>query len=208
MMIILATIVCALGCIALLVAELREWSVARAVAKAIASLGFLSVGVLAAGSDPYARWIVIGLALGVIGDIALLGHDKRSFLLGLSAFLVGHIAYIVAIAQLAPLRTWLGAVGVFVAPPIAVGGITLAYLWTRLGRLRVPVIAYVVAIITMVIGAVATRHTPLVIGAVLFFASDLSVARERFVGSTFANKAWGLPCYYAGQLLIAWSLMA
>ena len=23
---------------------------------------------------------------------------------------------------------------------------------------------------------------------------------------TFANRAWGLPCYYAGQLLIAWSL--
>ena len=47
----------------------------------------------------------------------------------------------------------------------------------------------------------------LAIGAVLFFISDLAVARGRFVADTFTNKAWGLPTYFGGQLLIAWSVL-
>ena len=46
----------------------------------------------------------------------------------------------------------------------------------------------------------------LLAGAALFFVSDLAVARDKFVGASFLNRAWGLPAYYAGQLLIAWSL--
>ena len=44
-------------------------------------------------------------------------------------------------------------------------------------------------------------------GARLFFVSDLTVARDRFVARASANKAWGLPAYFSGQLLIAWSLL-
>ena len=65
----------------------------------------------------------------------------------------------------------------------------------------------------MVVGAFAVMHTLprananwLASGAVLFFVSDLAVARDKFVGASFVNRAWGLPAYYAGQLLIAWSL--
>ena len=45
-------------------------------------------------------------------------------------------------------------------------------------------------------------------GACLFFASDLAVARDRFVARDFTNKLWGLPAYYIGQLLIAWAIAA
>jgi uncharacterized membrane protein YhhN len=79
-------------------------------------------------------------------------------------------------------------------------------MWPRLGSLRVPVIGYVVVIVAMVIGALAIGRGRLVVGALLFFASDLAVARDKFIAKTFANKAWGLPAYYAGQLAIAWSL--
>jgi uncharacterized membrane protein YhhN len=40
-------------------------------------------------------------------------------------------------------------------------------------------------------------------GAVLFYLSDLAVARDRLVVKRFASRAWGLPAYYAGQLLLA-----
>jgi hypothetical protein len=40
---------------------------------------------------------------------------------------------------------------------------------------------------------------------VAFAASDVSVARDRFVREDFLNRAWGLPLYYGGQLLIALS---
>ena len=45
------------------------------------------------------------------------------------------------------------------------------------------------------------------LAAVAFFCSDLSVARDRFVAPGFANRAWGLPLYYAAQLAFAWSVL-
>jgi hypothetical protein len=41
------------------------------------------------------------------------------------------------------------------------------------------------------------------LGAVMFYASDLSVARDRFVKRGFLNRVWGLPLYYAAQLVLA-----
>jgi uncharacterized membrane protein YhhN len=41
------------------------------------------------------------------------------------------------------------------------------------------------------------------VGALLFYLSDLAVARHRFVHPAFVNRAIGLPLYYVGQLLIA-----
>jgi uncharacterized membrane protein YhhN len=43
-------------------------------------------------------------------------------------------------------------------------------------------------------------------GALLFAASDLAVARDRFVRPALRNKLWGLPAYFAAQLLLAASL--
>jgi uncharacterized membrane protein YhhN len=211
---IAATIISALACCVLIAAEHRHWRRVRIVAKTIASLAFVTVGVLAAWStwDAYERWIVVGLVLGAAGDVALLGKSSRAFLLGLGAFLLGHIAYIVAFAELAPPSTWPDIRAIV---PLVVGGTALRLLWPRLGEMRVPVIAYVLAIVTMMAAAIAAarvtavpelNRTLLVTGAALFFVSDLAVARDKFVGASFINRAWGLPAYYAGQLLIAWSL--
>ncbi len=52
------------------------------------------------------------------------------------------------------------------------------------------------------------RAVLLAAGALCFFASDGAVARQRFSHESFWNKAWGLPLYFAGQLLIAWSAAA
>jgi hypothetical protein len=34
-------------------------------------------------------------------------------------------------------------------------------------------------------------------------ASDITVARQRFVAAAFANRAVGLPMYYTAQVLLA-----
>ena len=61
--------------------------------------------------------------------------------------------------------------------------------------------------VAFAIGAVADQG-PLWIGlgAVGFAASDLSVARDRFVRAQFVNAAWGLPAYYLSQLALAFSI--
>ena len=67
--------------------------------------------------------------------------------------------------------------------------------------------AYVAVISAMVASATgafgAAGGAALLAGALGFFASDLAVARQRFVAKSFTNKLWGLPLYYASQLLLA-----
>ena len=76
--------------------------------------------------------------------------------------------------------------------------------------MKVPVLAYVVVITMMVICAAGTVNAPggavRVLGAVAFYLSDLGVARERFVTPGLANRLFGLPLYYGGQVLLALSI--
>jgi len=41
---------------------------------------------------------------------------------------------------------------------------------------------------------------------VSFYISDLFVARDRFFKTEFSNRLLGLPLYYAGQFLLAFSV--
>lgn len=215
-MMLVATLACACACCALVVAEYRHAKIARAVAKPIASLAFIAVGYAAShAGTSFERHILLGLVLGAAGDVALLGSSNRAFIAGLLAFLLGHLAYAIACLHVVDPSATLRLAGVYTAAPAVVGLGALVWLWPRLGKLRVPVIFYVATIIAMVIAAIAVARSDfmparnrelLLAGAVLFFASDLAVARDKFVEKSFTNRAWGLPAYYAGQLLIAWSL--
>ena len=216
------TTLCALACGVLVVGEYRDADRVRYAAKPLASLAFILVGVCAATRGEIHEFemaVLAGLVLGAIGDVALL--SAHGFLAGLGSFLLGHLAYAVAVGSYLPPRTWPHEAGAYGVIPIVVGLGVLAWLWPKLGSLRVPVIAYVAVILAMVIAAIALvrsdspavagmdlhRRELFAAGAVLFFASDLAVARDKFVAKGFVNRAWGLPVYYAGQLLIAWSLV-
>jgi uncharacterized membrane protein YhhN len=212
---IAATYACAIACAVLVAAEYLGARKLRALAKLAASAAFLVVAARTSGGHAFAAWMLAGLAFGAAGDLFLLGHGRRMFLAGLVAFLLGHLAYVAGLAQLLPPGQWPAAAGIYAAVPIAGGLVALAWLWPRLGAMRLPVIIYIGAIAAMVVGAVAVyragalpdpQRARLLAGASLFFVSDLAVARERFVARGFVNRLWGLPAYYAGQLLIAWSI--
>jgi uncharacterized membrane protein YhhN len=78
--------------------------------------------------------------------------------------------------------------------------------------MRIPIGVYMLVIASMCVAAIgaygagAPWMVPL--GAVMFTASDIAVVRDRFFSRGFVNRAWGLPLYYAAQLLIAWSITA
>lgn len=219
---VLATGISAAACAVLVLAEWRAHASLRVVAKLVASAAFIAIGLEmfhighGGGRVAYAHWIFVGLVFGALGDVFLLGSSKRAFLGGLVAFLIGHVAYVAAALERVPLASWPAAAGAGALIVISVGAIALGLLWRHLGSLRIPVIAYVLVIVTMVIGAIAVmrahalpdpQRLRLLVGACLFFVSDLAVARNRFVVRAFSNKLWGLPAYYAGQILIAWSLV-
>jgi len=52
-------------------------------------------------------------------------------------------------------------------------------------------------------GGFAPAHGWTLVAAVMFYASDICVARSRFVSDDFINQLIGLPLYYVAQLIIA-----
>jgi uncharacterized membrane protein YhhN len=197
----------ALAVAGLLVAERRGLQGGAWVAKPLASTGFLAFA-LARGfpEDRYGRWILVALALGWLGDVLLIPKDaRRAFAAGLGSFLLGHLAFAAAFLIRGVAWPWLVA-GALAAAAAAVP--VLRWLGPHVpASLRGPVHAYVAVISAMVAAAAgsfgAAGGAALLAGALGFFASDLAVARERFVAKSFTNKLWGLPLYYGAQLLLA-----
>ena len=219
----IATLVCASALASLVAAEIRNDRRGRLMWKPLASAAFCAVPLFGGALDrsglahEVALWILAGLVLGAAGDIFLMFDGERSFLGGLVAFLLGHVAYVVAFARLVAPHHWIE--GAMIAAPIAaaaIAGVVLRWLWPRLGAMRLPVIAYVAVITTMLVGGIAAAAHDHVLGAragwlaaagaTAFFASDLAVAREKFVVRDSWNRVIGLPVYYGAQLLIAWSV--
>jgi uncharacterized membrane protein YhhN len=187
----------------------RQLEAKRKLSKIAASLAFVTLALPALGRGAFGAWMFFGIVMGAVGDVALLGRGARAFMMGLLAFLVGHLAYVVGLAQVVPPGDWIQYAGLATAVPVTAAVFAVAQLWPKLGGLKVPVLFYVVAIVAMVVGAFATRFDlglAMPIGATLFFASDLLVARDRFIQRDFQNKLYGLPAYYLGQLLIAYSI--
>ena len=178
--------------------------VLEVVSKATASAAFVALGLARFNpQDTVGAWLLAGLVLCAAGDLCLL--RDRTFDLGLITSLLGHLVYLAGFRAALPMGRW----SVLVLAPLAIAGIgTLTWLWPHLGRRRAPVAAYVVAITAMVWGGVSATAAGALpwmaaAGAVLFYLSDLAVARQRFVHPSFANRVLGLPTYYAGQLLLA-----
>jgi len=177
------------------------------------SVLFVITALLQPRDEPrYFRYVLAGLVLGLVGDVCLAIPGQTTFKAGLVAFLLGHILYIVAFAGLARRSDWISAVYLLV---IAVSGCVYWWLLPYLGKMLVPVTVYVVVISVMVMAAWAAFRNPevgrvgawfILVGAVMFYVSDLFVAHQRFVMQGFINRLLGLPLYYAAQFLLAFSV--
>jgi uncharacterized membrane protein YhhN len=195
---------------ALLVAEYVGSRKGVWIAKPAASTGFLAVAVAAGALDSsYGLLVLLGLVLSWWGDVFLIPVERpRIFQAGIASFLLGHAAYVVAFASLG-----LQPVAAIVTALLMVAPVMKILRWLRPHlppEMRMPVYAYFVVITCMVIcaaGAVANAATPMILlGALMFYVSDLAVARDRFVATGFGNRVWGLPLYYGGQLVLASSI--
>lgn len=199
----------------LLAAEHRRHLAGKLLTKTPASLLFIAAAALQSHPLPqYYGWVLAGLVFCLGGDVCLALPQRPAFVAGLVSFLMGHVMYVVAFAQISPLQLWLSPETILVV--IVSTGV---FLWLRphLGRMTGPVAAYVLIISLMLIGALgvfragglrAEGQWLVLIGAGLFYVSDLFVARQRFVTESFLNRAMGLPLYYAGQFMIAFSIGA
>jgi len=168
----------------------------------------------------YTLLILVGLTLSLLGDWCLIFQDNaQAFLAGLVAFLLAHFLYIAAFIYLQlSLHLKRNETGeILIAICLAmVGSAVYSYMRPGLGKMRAPVITYVVAISVMVHRALAialvhpgpaTQPALIALGAILFFLSDaiLGVNKFRFRGQMPKYKVMNLVTYYTGQLLLALS---
>lgn len=149
------------------------------------------------------HWIVLaGLVFGAAGDGLL-----HWFVIGLTAFLIGHLFYLAAFFSrwnYAPGRFWT------LVPLLAFG----AYMGITFMRalsggpdagLIVPVLAYIAVILTMTWAAIMTGNGWLIVGSLLFTASDAILAWNKFVASVPYSGVLVMVTYYSAQFLIAHS---
>ncbi len=157
-------------------------------------------------SGPARGWIVAGLVCSLVGDVFLMLEDH--FVEGLAAFLVGHVAYVVALWQLGV--EW---------PRFAVGVVLVAVLVAVIGRpivvgarrrderLTIPVGAYITVISVMVASAIGTGIWIAVVGAGLFYASDAVIGISRFVRDFPHSRLVVMTTYHLGQIGLVLALV-
>ncbi|MDH3730908.1 MAG: lysoplasmalogenase [Acidimicrobiia bacterium] len=175
------------------------------LAKMAASSAFVLTALLAGALDTgWGSWLLGGLIASWFGDLALIGRTRAAFLAGLGAFLLAHISYVAGfIARGISVPTAFIGAGTMAV----IGAATLVWLRPHAAGLFPAVAIYVGTSALMVATATGTHAYAsawiLVIGSVGFAASDLAVAKDRFVTPGIANRRWGRPLYFASQFLIA-----
>jgi uncharacterized membrane protein YhhN len=190
---------------ALLVAEYRASRLGVWLAKPAAAVCFVAAALAFGALDSvYGRVVLAGLVLSLCGDVLLIPHGRpRVFQAGVAAFGLGHVAYLVAFV-LRFESAWLAALCA-----VAAGLVLLrVFRWLRPHLpedMVIPVYAYMAVISAMLVASAgaAPSSASIPLGAAMFYVSDLAVARDRFVSSGFQNRAWGLPLYFAAQLVLA-----
>ena len=171
----------------------------------------LAVGVVAGpgGDVPVAIAALVVAALGasLVGDVLLLPPGRLTG--GLVAFLVAHLAYLLAFAQLPGEPVWLLA-GIVAAVVVgATVGRALVVAARRSG-LAAPVAAYLVVILAMAVAATRTGSPVAIAGAWLFVTSDalLGWGTFRGGGEVRASRLGVIVTYHAAQLLLVLALVA
>jgi uncharacterized membrane protein YhhN len=170
-------------------------------------------GDLPSGVKP---WVLAALVLGLVGDIALMlskgeaGGLDGPFLIGLGAFLAGHVCYLAAFA-----RYGLGGVQMLAGLLVVVGAaaLTLPRVLSRAkgvgGQELMAVVGTYAAVLgAMAVLAVGTTAVLTAVGGLLFLGSDTVLAWERFVKPIRSGQVIVIVSYHLAQALIVLGLIA
>jgi uncharacterized membrane protein YhhN len=149
-------------------------------------------------------WFVVALVFSLAGDVFLM-LPRDLFVFGLSAFLLGHLAYIVGL-DLHTEGKWAYAIPVVIAVALLAVRLVRGIRRGEAPGLVGPVVAYVVVIAAMGVSAVASGNAVAAAGALLFMLSDSLIGETRFVRPWPGAGVAIMVTYHAGQALLVLSL--
>jgi uncharacterized membrane protein YhhN len=195
MIAVIASVFASVYCINCIKAPHSAW---RSFMKMI-PLGVPGFGAIWLGSP----WMLaLGLIASGAGDLALSRPGRPAFLTGLVAFAGAHLFYVALF--------WNGLSAIPTIPLclLIVYGMSCEFwLIPHTGALKWPVRIYVVFIIAMAATAFGTGDAMVILGALLFVASDSLLGRGMYrLGedhpSYISNAYWVWVSYIAAQVLI------
>ncbi len=178
-----------------------EWGAKPATMAALVAVAAI------AGDAPgdVRTWLVIGALFGLIGDVALLPAGETSFMVGLGAFAVGHLAYVVAALSVGFDAVWAVPGAVFVAGLLGFRFLTRIVPGARQHGgpiLAGAVMFYAIVISAMVVTAWSSAAWLAAVGAMLFAVSDWVLGHQRFVGPLPGRRLSVIVPYHVGQALL------
>ncbi|MEP7160081.1 MAG: lysoplasmalogenase family protein [Dermatophilaceae bacterium] len=176
------------------------------VAKVATATVLILWAITLGATDTGTGWaVLVALAFGLVGDVALLRGQGWAFWVGVAAFLAGHAAYLVAFAAITGangLHPVTGLIGAILVAPFAVRslprvrGAVLADGDTLLAK---TVLAYGVALLALAVLTGLSGRVVAVAGAVLFTVSYTVLGLDRFVGPRARAGLVVLTTYHLAQ---------
>jgi uncharacterized membrane protein YhhN len=151
----------------------------------------------------FVRICLTGALLGsVCGDILLDLPYANIFIFGLVAFLVAHLFYTVLFFRYAKSPDGIGKV--LMAGLVLFAGVMIWIFRGITPALYGPVVLYILVIVTMSIGAllVPAENRLLFWGALLFIASDVVLALNKFLMAVPYGRVINISLYFIAQFMI------
>lgn len=129
----------------------------------------------------------VALTLCLLGDVALMPVIDK-FVLGLAAFLLGHLVFIGLFLQYGLPKAWLGGIALLLAAVLvmSVGNVIVMGASAKDPALKQPVTAYLLIISLMTVFGWATGAPWVIVGTTLFVISDSILGWRQFV----REQAW------------------
>jgi uncharacterized membrane protein YhhN len=203
-----------LGCA--LVAAVVDWIAVidsdhrlELLCKPLAIVGLIGVALaLEPDNDSVRTWFVAALIFSLAGDVFLMIRRWDLFVLGLGAFLVAHLAYVLGflIGGVDALRT----VGGLVVAGAAVGTVGLRIVKAvheRQPELALPVVTYMGVISLMLVVAIGSGSGAALLGGLLFYISDALIGWSRFVKDFKLAPLAIIVTYHVAQVALVSSLI-
>lgn len=187
------------------VAVYRRWARVEQVAKPLVMVALAALALTMGAVDHTAgRLVLIALFFSLVGDIFLLRKAKVDFIGGLVAFLLAHLAYVLAFLALG-FHLWWALPGLTIAVLLGLTSgrrIVRAAFRDEGAALGVGVTAYLLVICAMVVTASGTGRPLVLLGALAFLVSDTVLALDRFVGPRANARMVVIVTYHLGQAMM------
>lgn len=199
-------------------AAIFNWRKVFVITKPLVLILLLSIFMILSKADLRFVWFFLALGFSLAGDILLL-YPTRAFILGLVAFLLAQIAYILGFnAILPPLVPTLLAALVVGLLVLMVFLVFQAEVRKKpdLKMMRPAILLYALMLSGMTLSAILNRFKPAwnptaacltAIGGLLFLSSDLMLAYNRFVRQFRSSHILVMMTYHLAQLLLVLGML-